>query len=68
MFTACPGNFGTGNIHGGFTFGKTPTIPVSVAKQMKYKGEPSGRRLKHPTVNTQYMTGTKPGTKRKRKR
>ncbi len=68
MNTACPGNLGTGNIHGGFTFGKVPTIPMSTAKRMKYKGEPSGPRLKQRTVVTEYMTGTKPGTKRKRKR
>ena len=69
MFTACSGNLGTGNIHGGFSFGKTPTTPVSVAKQMKYKGEPSGERLKQRTVVTEYMTGTKPkGGKKKRKR
>ncbi len=68
MFTACPGNFGTGNIFGGFKYGKTPTHPVSVAAQMKYKGEKSGKRLKQRTVVTEYMTGTGPrGKKRRRK-
>ena len=61
MFTACPGNFGTQNIHGGFTYGKRPLPPPGPAqKQMKFKGEPSGDRLKQPTVNTEYMTGTRP--------
>ena len=45
MYTACSGNLGTGNIYGGFSYGKTPTIPMSTAKRMKYKGEPSGPRL-----------------------
>ena len=67
MFTACPGNLGTGNIYGGFSYGKVPTVPMSTAKRMKYKGEPSGPRLKQRTVVTEYMTGTK-GGKRKRKK
>ena len=68
MYTACSGNLGTGNIYGGFSYGKTPTIPMSTAKRMKYKGELSGPRLKQRTVVTEYMTGTKPGKRKKGKK
>jgi len=68
MFTACPGNFGTQNIFGGFSVGKRPHPPVSIQKQMKWKGEPSGSRLKQPTVNTEYMTGTRPAKKKRKRR
>ena len=68
MFTACPGNLGTHTIRGGFSFGKRPLPPASVQKQMKWKGEPSGDRLKQPTVNTEYMTGTHPKKKKRRRR
>ena len=49
MFTACAGNLGTHNIHGGFFVGRKVVQPVSVAKQMNYKGEKSGPRLKQRT-------------------
>ena len=68
MFTACDGNRGTGQIYGGFSYGKTPTIPMSVAKKMKYKGEPSGKRLKKRTAVTEYRTGTKGSKGKKRRR
>ena len=68
MFTACPGNFGTQNIFGGYSVGKRPVHPMSVQKQMRWKGEPSGPRLKQRTVVTEYMTGTGQKTKKKRRR
>ena len=52
MFTACPGNASTHTIRGGFFVGRKIVQAQSVSKQMRYKGEPSGRRLKQPTVNT----------------
>ena len=61
MFTACPGNFGSQNIFGGFSYGKVPVTPVQnpAKKSLKEKKEESGPRLKQRTVVTEYMTGTK---------
>ena len=61
MFTACPGNFGSQNIFGGFSYGKVPVTPVQnpAKKRLKEKKEESGPRLKQRTVVTEYMTGTK---------
>ena len=61
MFTACPGNFGSQNIFGGFSYGKVPVTPVQnpAKKALKEKKEESGPRLKQRTVVTEYMTGTK---------
>ena len=69
MFTACPGNFGSQNIFGGFSYGKVPVTPVQnpAKKRLKDKGEESGPRLKQRTVVTEYMTGTK-GVSKKRGR
>ena len=41
---------GNRNIFGGYFVGKRPVVPVSVAAQMKYKGPPSGPRMKQRTV------------------
>ena len=70
MFTACPGNFGTQNIFGGFSYGKVPLHPVQnpAKKRLKDKGEESGPRLKQRTVVTEYMTGTKGISKRGRRK
>ena len=68
MFTACPGNFGTGTIYGGFSYGKTPLAPTQNPAKKKYKGPISGPRLNQRTVVTEYMPGTKPGNKRKRRK
>ena len=62
MFTACPGNLGRSSIHGGFFVGRKIVKPQSVAKQMNYKGEPSGSRQKQRTVVTDGFS------KKKRKR
>jgi len=67
MFTACPGNFGTQNIFGGFSYGKVPLHPVQNPAKKRYKGEESGPRLKQRTVVTEYMTGTKGISKGRRK-
>ena len=65
MFTACPGNFGSQNIFGGFSYGKVPVTPVQnpAKKALKEKKEESGPRLKQRTVVTEYMTGTKSSKK-----
>ena len=57
MFTACNGNLGSQNIFGGYFVGKRPVVPVSVERQMNYKGEPSGPRLKQRTVVTEDIHG-----------
>ena len=67
MFTACPGNFGTQNIFGGFRVGKKPVTQPSVVKQMRYTGPKSGARMKQRTVVLEYMTGTRAKKKRRRK-
>ena len=67
MFTACPGNFGRQNIFGGFSFGKQPASGLDVAAKMRYKGPESGYRLKQRTVVTEYMTGTQPKKRARRK-
>ena len=68
MFTACPGNFGTQNIFGGFSYGKVPLHPVQNPAKKRDKGEESGPRLKQRTVVTEYMTGTVGISKGKRSR
>ena len=70
MFTACPGNFGSQNIFGGFSYGKVPVTPVQnpAKKSLKEKKEESGPRLKQRTVVTEYMTGTKGIVKKKSRR
>ena len=68
MFTACPGNFGSQNIFGGFSYGKAPLHPVQNPAEKRYKGEKSGPRLKQRTVVTEYMTGTKGISKKKGRR
>ena len=57
MFTACNGSLGSQNIFGGYFVGKRPQVPVSVARQMNYKGEPSGPRMKQRTVVTEDIHG-----------
>lgn len=57
MQTNCNGAFGSRTITGGFYVGKRPVVPVSVAQQMKYKGQPSGPRMKQDTVMTRDIHG-----------
>ena len=68
MFTACPGNFGSQNIFGGFSYGKVPLHPVQNPAEKRYKGEKSGPRLKQRTVVTEYMTGTQKTKKKGRRK
>ena len=63
MLTACAGNLGTHNIHGGFFVGRKVVQPMSVAKQMNYKGEKSGPRLKQRTVVTDGFSTKKRNSK-----
>ncbi len=63
MRTACRGNEYTTSIRGGFYVGRKVVQAVSVAKQMRYKGEPSGPRLKKHTVQTAGFSNKKRNSK-----
>ena len=63
MFTACAGNLGTHNIHGGFFVGRKVVQPMSVAKEMNYKGEKCCPRLKQRTVVTDGFSTKKRNSK-----
>ena len=63
MRTACTGNASTTTIRGGFYVGRKVVQAQSVEKQMRYKGEPSGPRLKKDTVQTVGFSSKKRNSK-----